>query len=412
MRFKNDLSLVSKRWNALVKPYQYEFVWISRALQAKALAHTLLLEFVDGVGSSGRFIRRLHIETPVLERCAPADLQTILEYSPQLAIYTDNHSIQRNRHDVPTDPRCSPARLLSLLAHPKSELRRLSWTSYDDSPFHERMSPLQEMRTMRLEYLELSSCTPNFHALFSDSRDLAFMPVCLPALKSLKVSLDNDMFAVLASWDMPALRNLSVVSADFSYTGAGFYRFFDAHGKALRQLELGHSSSVIEEHYLTTPQHLAPRLPAQDPFSLARWCPNLRELICSADADWHWESPDWIAPHVLLPCHPRLEMIAIRDIDARILDALDMSPDSDAAFFPLLEQMASLLRREAFPCLKYVRDMSAESSRMRTHRPWPAVTKFWTRVLEECKEQGVWLEDHAGMNVTARSLKRATLLQH
>ncbi|TFY76180.1 hypothetical protein EWM64_g7832 [Hericium alpestre] len=98
MRFKTNLSLVSKRWNALVKTYQYEFVWISRAVQAKALAHTLLLEFVEGMGSSGRFIRRLHIETPVLERCAPADLHVILEYSPQLAIYTDHQSIQRNRN--------------------------------------------------------------------------------------------------------------------------------------------------------------------------------------------------------------------------------------------------------------------------------------------------------------------------
>ncbi|KAI0051572.1 hypothetical protein FA95DRAFT_1569860 [Auriscalpium vulgare] len=406
MQMKHSLSLVSKRWGALVKPYLYEFVWISRSVQAKALAHTLLIEFVDGRGSSGRFVRRLHIETPMLERCSPADLQTILEYSPQLAVYADHHSIQRSRYDTPIDPRCSPERLLSLLAHPKNELRRLSWTSYDDVPFIQRMYPLQDMRTRHLEYLELSSCSPTFSALFSDSPDLAAlaaMDVRLPELKSLKVTLDNNMFAVLASWEMPSLLNLSVVSADFSYTGAGFYRFFDAHGKALRQLELGHSSSLIEKHYLTTPQHLARRLPTDERFSLARWCPNLRELICSADAEWHWESPDWIAPHVLLPCHPRLEMIAIRDIDARIVDALDMSAASDAAFFPLFEQMASLLRREAFPCLKYVRDMSVESSRMRNERPLPAVIDFWTRVLVECKVNRVWLEDHAGMNITART---------
>jgi hypothetical protein len=54
MRFKMALSLVCKRWNSFVKPFLYEFVWISRAQQAKALAHTLLLEFVDGTGSSGR----------------------------------------------------------------------------------------------------------------------------------------------------------------------------------------------------------------------------------------------------------------------------------------------------------------------------------------------------------------------
>ncbi|KAI0320038.1 hypothetical protein OF83DRAFT_1162661 [Amylostereum chailletii] len=408
MRNKTNLSLVSKHWNALVKFYLYEFVWISRALQAKALARTLLLEYVEGVGSSGRFIRRLHIETPVLERCAPVDLHTILEYSPQLTVYTDHQSIQRNRYDVPTDPRCKPEKLLSLLAHPRSELRRLSWTSYDDVPFHLRMSPLQDMRTMQLEYLELSSCSPNFEAIFSDPQELADMNVRFPALKSLKVSLDNGMFNVLASWDMPALRNLSVVSADFSYTGAGFYRFFEAHGTQIRQLELGHSSTLIEEHYLTEPHHATPRPPAES-LSLARWCPNLRELICSADAEWHWQSPDWIAPHVLLPCHPRLEMIAIRDMDARIGDALEMSGDNDAAFFPLLEQMSSVLRREAFPALKYVRDLSYESHEMRVIRPQPAVMHFWERVLRKCQDRGVWLEDHGGMNITSRGLKRAQM---
>ncbi|EIM79869.1 uncharacterized protein STEHIDRAFT_135615 [Stereum hirsutum FP-91666 SS1] len=415
MRFKTNVSLVSKRWNAFVKVFLFEFVWISRAQQAKALAHTLLMEFVEGrSAASGRFIRRLHIDTPVLERCSPQDLHTILEYSPQLTIYTDNQSIQRNRCDALPDPRCSPEKLLSLLTHPNSELRRLSWTSYDDVPFHLRMSPLQSMPTMRLEYLELSSCSPNFHALFSDSLEStspsAAMSVHLPALRSLKVSLDNGMFAVLASWSMPHLRNLSVVSADFSYTGAGFYRFFAAHGKFLRQLELGHSSSLIEEHYLTAPHY--PRHTTENrSLSLARWCPNLRELICSADAEWHWESPDWIAPHVLLPSHPRLEMIAIRDIDARIISALDMTSNApstdDTAFFPLLQQMSSILGPEAFPSLKYLRDLSVESNSMRRQRPERAVVQFWAKVLGRCRKRGVWLEDVEGFNVTMGTLKRA-----
>ncbi|TFY77574.1 hypothetical protein EWM64_g6435 [Hericium alpestre] len=53
---------------ALVKTYLYEFMWISRAVQAKTLVHMLLLEGMEGMGSSGHFIRRLHIEMPVLER--------------------------------------------------------------------------------------------------------------------------------------------------------------------------------------------------------------------------------------------------------------------------------------------------------------------------------------------------------
>ncbi|KAI0300072.1 hypothetical protein B0F90DRAFT_1810446 [Multifurca ochricompacta] len=413
MRFKLALTLVSKRWNALAKPFLYEFVWISRAQQAKALAHTLLLEFVEGAGSSGRFIRRLHIETPVLERCAPADLHTILEYSRQLTVYTDHQSVQRNRYDIPTDPRCRPERLLSLLAHPRSQLRRLSWTNYDDQPFQQRMSPLQQMRTMRLEYLELSSCSPNFRSFFSDPTFTAShtgvveTPVQLPALKSLKVSLDNDMFATLATWGMPTLRNLSVVSADFGHAGPGFYQFLEAHGKLIKQLELGHSSSIVEEHYLTAPDRRA-----TNDFSLVWMCPNVTELIFSADVEWHWESPDWIVPHVLLPYHPRVELIAIRDMHARITDALSMglTGDGGPAFFPLLEQMSSLLRHEAFPALKYIRDLSVESTILRTRRPHPAVEKFWNKVLSQCQVRGVWLEDHVGVNITLRGLKRASLM--
>jgi len=276
------------------------------------------------------------------------------------------------------------------------------------------MSPLQQMRTMRLEYLELSSCSPNFRTLFPNLtpgtgiNGMAEMPMQLPVLKSLKVSVDNDMFAALATWDMPTLRNLSVVSADFGYTGPGFYRFLETHGKSIRQLELGHSSSIVEEHYLTAPGR--PR--THDSFSLARLCPNVTELICSAEVEWNWESPDWIAPHVLLPHHPRVELIAIRDIDTRITDALGMGLTSDdgSAFFPLLEQMSSLLRYEAFPALKYLRDLSIESTILRVRRPPPAIQIFWHRVLARCQARGVWLEDHDGVNITLRGLKRACLV--
>lgn len=96
MATKKNLSLVSHQWNALARTFLYEFVWISRAAQAKSLARTLLMEYVETLPSSGKFIRRLHIETPALERCAPADLRTILDYSPHLYIYSDHHSVQRH----------------------------------------------------------------------------------------------------------------------------------------------------------------------------------------------------------------------------------------------------------------------------------------------------------------------------
>ncbi|KAI0638642.1 hypothetical protein C8Q77DRAFT_1215401 [Trametes polyzona] len=453
MSTKKNLSLVSKQWNALARSFLYEFVWISRAAQAKALARTLLMEYVENLPSSGKFIRRLHIETPALERCAPADLRTILDYSPHLDIYSDHHSVQRSVYEDAPDPRCSPEEILKLVAHPK--IRRLSWTSYDDVPFELRMAPLGSNLTTRLEYLELSSRSPslpNLSTILSSSSPSSHkdfehlqMNVHLPSLRALKVSLDNNTFAVLASWDMPSLTNLSVMSSDFSYTGEGFSRFFQAHGEKLTQLELGHSSSALEEYYLTTPQHLLVlqqqnQNQQQPPVPLAEWCPNLREFICSADAEWHWQSPDWIAPHILLPSHPRVELIGIRDIDTRLLedpltpamayaypspppsssscdsvsmddelfDAL-MCDDADTPCFPLFEQISSLLRRDAFPALRFVRDLSAESHRLRTVRPHPRILQFWRKAVARCAERGVWFEDCHGVNITQRGLRRATL---
>ena len=406
LRNKINLSLVNKQWNAIAGRFVLEFVWISKAPQAKSLAKRLLLETSrDERLRSGRSIRRLHIQTPVFERCAPADLRTILDHSPHLTIYSDHHSIQQNLCEESPDPRCSPEQILALLAHPK--IRRLSWTSYDDAPFHLRMSPFLRNLTTRLEYLELSSHSPNFRAVFSESFTPSSSPmqVTLPALRSLKLSLDNATFGVLSSWDMPLLANVSVVSSDFSYTGEGFALFFKQHGWKVSQLELGHSSSTIEEHYLTNTRQVTP-------IPLADWCPNLRELICSADAEWHWESPDWIAPHVLLPSHPTLQLIAIRDIDTRLLNPefSDNDDDLDTPFFPLIEQIYSLLRKDAFPDLRFVRDLSLRSHYMRTEQPSERILDFWRKVINRCREREVWFEDCYGINITLRGLRRASLM--
>ncbi|KAI0916684.1 hypothetical protein AcV5_003106 [Taiwanofungus camphoratus] len=415
MRIKLALSLVSKQWNDLARPFLYEFVWISHAAQAKSLALTLLLEFIGHHGTSGAYLRRLHIETPALERCAPADLRTILEFAPHLRVYADHASVQRNVCDEAPDPRCSPEEILRLVAHPL--IRQLSWTCYDAVPFRLCMSPLATNLATNLEYLELASCAPGLLPLADSSVTApaptpaapapgaaAEMTVCLPALRALKVSLDNDTFAALAAWDMPRLAHLSVLSADFRYAGPGFARFFAAHGRKLRQLELGHSPSRVAAHYLTA------RAPHPAPAPLAAWCPRLRELVCSADAAWHWRAPpDWTAPHVLLPAHPAVELIGVRDIDARL--RADADAEADAPFSQLHAQLAALLRAAAFPRLRFVRDLSAASHRMRTERPSAAVTRFWSAVVRRCQEREVWLEDYTGVNITLRGLQRASLCQ-
>ncbi|KAJ7825896.1 hypothetical protein B0H14DRAFT_3725679 [Mycena olivaceomarginata] len=354
MHHKRNLTLVSKQWNQYAQLVLYSFVWLARAAQAKALALTLLCQ----------------AWTPALERCNPADLRGVLAYAPALEV---------------------------------GALRGLSWTNYDDPALVGLGVGLGHMGG-RLEYLELnfvSSAESPAKVHF----DLAMggagaEALSLPALKTLKVALDNATFAVLSTWDLPALRNLTVLSADFSYASAGFRRFFAVHGVRLRQLELGHSSAHIEEHYLTAPPAGANGGGAALGLGLAEWCPHLEEFVCSADAAWDWQHPDWIALHQLLSAHPNVMLIGIRGIDARLWDG-------DAAFFGLRAQVESLLRREAFPHLRCVQDLRAGSDVLRRGRGGMRVVKFWEEVLERFRREQVWLEDWRGWNVTSESLRRA-----
>ena len=387
MRMKRDLALVCKQWNTLSRMYLYEFIWISRASQATMLARTLRMEDRKGYPSSGRYIRRLHIQTSTFHRCAPVDIKAILDFASQLLIFTDCHSIKQSCFE-PMDPCCSSQMMFSNIARHNKQLKYLKWTNYDDLFFQMRM-PTPFSTPQFLEYLDLSSCSGDLLASFAPDRKA--LAIDLPALRALKVEVDDFAFAIFASWYMPLLQFLSVVSCEFNYHGRGFSLFFQAHGSRLVQLELGHSSSLVESHVHTLDRQ---------PFPLAAWCPNLRELICSADAEWHWQTPDWIPPHVLLPTHPTIDFIGIRGIDARLKEMDDT--------FTLLEQLSSL-QRAAFPSLRCIRDLSPESHAMRTCRPSQRITNFWTRLVKRCQEQGVWLEDLNGVNITSRALKRASL---
>ena len=86
------------------------------------------------------------------------------------------------------------------------------------------------------------------------------------------------------------------------------------------------------------------------------------------------------------------------------------SLDAPNPYFLLSAQMASLLRADAFPRLRFVRDLSAASRALRGARPPPPrVRAFWRGVVARCAERGVWLEDCHGVNITQGALRRAEL---
>lgn len=324
----------------------------------------------------------------------------------------------------------------------------------------------ESVTTRRFVSLDLCGTPPASTPWSSDGLPSPFLT--LPCLSSLKATLDNATFFVLSSWTMPALRNLSIISADARYGAEGFRRFFEVHGDKIRQLELGHSSGEVEEFWITEqPQDSQNRAHIR----LDVWCPNLKEFICNADAEWNWETPDWIAPHVLLPSHPGLEFIGVRGLEKRLVGDADEwvrrrrsghipneEEEHEDPYFMLLQQFGSMLREEAFPSLRFVRDMSWFSHVIRrcgrlqvdsgdslsmspplSHSKGPVtplllhakrlfstpssgsrtgnvvasrpnaqnthVLQFWLAVLKRCEQQGVWLEDYRGDNVTLENLQ-------
>lgn len=549
------MAQVCRAWNAIAQEIIYEFIWISSGRQGRALAEKLCGDGVDMMaagavisvggkererglawpwkgrqrrGSSattettvihrkssshslappslGRYVKRLHVETPPLDQCSPHDLLLILQHCPNLDEYCDLKSVRRPMHplilslsdvapfSVSTNPLLTPDALLhTLFSRP---LKHLTWTNYDYDPtnynagvrlYEEFLTPRLEAVGGSLEFLEIvlsqtsafgmggraevgwavggaSSATlvestgsrgerdsvtdirvpltknpsvgmygaanllTSLEASFTQTTTTVSTLACpvidplqaptlsidgfactltLPALRSLKATLDNATFHILSMWDMPVLTHLSVLSADFSYAGAGFRKFFEVHGMKLHQLELGHSSGDIEEAWLTDPPRRGTSTTAhgisnadenggtggygpEDPHEgiripLDAWCPNLTHFICSADAEWNWQRPDWIAPHVFLPTHEGLRFIGVRGMERRLVGDLDEAlrrRGRDAgtvtdvvlndAYFALLQQFGSIMSKAAFPKLTYVRDMSWESDIMRsTGRMWP-----------------------------------------
>lgn len=458
MTFKLLLSLVCKRWYKIAQDLLFESIWINRPFQATLLARVLSSSCVSSPSPSasssslesvsdnpfrfdtkGRFIKRLHIETRTMDRCSPEDLRIIIDHAPCLIAYTDYRSIRRSVYQSNnyTAGRSSPKELFNALVHNQSTLRNLSWTNYEDLQFHQHLPRMISRGNIAdsLEFLELTFCSSSAEiirnnvfqqlsslhpptsssSLPSSSLIPSSSPLTLPRLQSLKLPLDNPTFSVLASWSLPSLQNVCVVSADFSYaSGQGFCSFFRTHGDKLLQLELGHSSSVISEHILTIPvaddlnnSHAAFSSRMKS-VRLADWCPNLVQFICSADAEWNWENPDWIAPHILLPSHPNLEMIGIRDIDKRLKDDMHTPVNAfENPFFMLLSQIETLLQRESFPRLRYIRDLSYESDQMRQSAASQDVMDFWTHVIDLCRQMNAYVEDFRGRNITKRDIDRA-----
>ena len=76
---------------------------------------------------------------------------------------------------------------------------------------------------------------------------------------------------------------------------------------------------VIEDFWLTAPHTAGVPLlltggGGMGQFPLAEWCLNLEEFICSAEAEWNWQSPNWITLCMLFPTHPGLKHTGVRDI--------------------------------------------------------------------------------------------------
>ena len=250
----------------------------------------------------------------------------------------------------------------------------------------------------------------------------------LPSLHSLRIPLTSPTLLVTSTWSLPSLQSLCVVSIDFTgWRRMGFKKFMDVHGVGLIRFEIvGGGGSVEEEGWITEREDTLygvghhPTSQRHQHLHLPSTSPNLKHFICSSNAsEWNWETPDWIAPHVLMPEHFGVETIGVWGLEGRvvrggdwevrevsgsvgagtgtdgrgrsrrtistwtssrwnrqyatssddfssILDEEENRHDlEEQPFFMLQEQFGSLLRTEAFPSLVCIRDMSWESDLIR-----------------------------------------------
>ncbi|KAF8805915.1 hypothetical protein BYT27DRAFT_7191829 [Phlegmacium glaucopus] len=264
------------------------------------------------------------------------------------------------------------------------------------------------------------------------------LSLSLPSLHSLRIPLTSPTLLVISTWSLPSLQSLCVVSIDFTgWRRMGFKKLMDVHGGGLLRFEIvGGGESVEEEGWITEREDALYGVghptnhPRYQHLHLPSTSPNLKHFICSSNAsEWNWETPDWIAPHVLMPEHFGVEMIGVWGLEGRVIRGGDWeegrggggsvgagmgagsggrgndvrglrrrtintwttsrwngqhstsSDDSsytlrqdeeenqhefeERPFFMLQEQFGSLLRREAFPSLVCIRDMSWESDLIR-----------------------------------------------
>ena len=440
------------------------------------------------------YIRKLHIETPSMDRCCPSDLISILEKCERLEVFIDLRSVRsgfgfvdvgvgdglhRSRIGVgkgnaPTDPERVPGfiperhlfpqsripstsdpilqTLLHSTTHQKPTLKHLTFTNYkyDSDDFEGgvwfwedvcgALNGVQDAsQASTLESLEVVMSTRGvgmdcgygyarrnlgstplnrrFEPGLLTSLDFDINPsgsdhnppfsLALPFLHSLRIPLTSPTLLVVATWSLPSLQSLSLVSIDFTgWRRMGFKKFMEVHGGGLISFEIvGGGESGEEEGWITEREdgigHPTSNIHHQQQnLHLPSTSPLLKHFICSSNAsEWNWETPDWIAPHVLMPEHFGVERIGVWGLEDKVVrgdsDGVEITlgigrrrrttstwttsrwsrpstQDDDEEhlleeqpFFMLQEQFGSLLRREAFPSLVCIRDMSWESDLIR-----------------------------------------------
>jgi hypothetical protein len=381
---------------------------------AKVLLEADIFAYPSHARFRGPSIRHIYVSAPPLARCDPADVLAIIGYATELESFSDDLGLRRTRVGFglsPThvDPQTSPEAFAERLAMQGNTLTSLGWTTYDDGPFEPALLPiLRGPVGQRLRYLELGVSSAFDASYAAALQPLTFAPdpeagrIVLPSLSTLKVCIDAGALHTVADWSLPALESVAVIARDYSYASAGFASFLDAHGAQIRHLELGHSSaelSLVSARRLRRRRNMDGTLAAEEEVDLAAAVPSLKTLVCNADAEWRWQDPDWIAPHVLLPAHPTLERIAIRGIGSRTGFGDPGVDEDDLPLFPLAQQLDSLCLRQHFPSLRAIRDLSPAVRAYARHPETipPRVCRFWVHVLRNgASSGGVQFEDCDG----------------
>lgn len=362
---------VSSRWRYSFMPLVYEYPVIEECHHLGLLARTLCY--------APQFIKRAvrGLATRLCAERAYIYVISIMGNAPRfnalLEVYNPRHAwgfIPSGTDEVWPDRAIELATLLR-----ERSVEYVVWSSRV-ACLPDTAWIIQRLDGSRLRYIEITNIV-NFR--FYEDRRLP--AIHLPACSSIRVPLNEGLFAYLERCKLPSLRKLSVTTRQIKWIGLHFGRFMETYGGYLEQFEVAQGSAGTERRVL---QYRG------EHGWFASVTPQLSDFICSLETMLHWSEaePTLTWEHALVASHPNVRRIGV--YFNRTQNDIELNP------YIAKDAMSCLLSLLRYPNLKAVHVLDDVITMAASGRLGPRVRLFWKYAAMNCLAAGVRLQDVEG----------------